>query len=62
MEIYKNSYTEKEDKILWALHEIRHKLHNERKNKTIAEINSEALEIYSNWQKERDKIGAETKY
>jgi hypothetical protein len=30
MEIYKNSYTENEDKILWALHEIRHELHKER--------------------------------
>lgn len=54
MEIYKNSYTENEDKILWALHEIRHELHEERRNKTIEEINREALKIYSDWKNERD--------
>lgn len=53
MEIYKNNYSENEDKILWALHEIRHELHKERKNKTIEEINREALKIYSDWQNER---------
>jgi hypothetical protein len=55
MEIYKNSYTEKEDKMLWALHEIRHKLNIERRDKTIDEINKEALKIYSDWQTERNK-------
>ncbi len=54
MEIYKNSYTENEDKIMWALHEIRHELHKERRNKTIDEINSEAFRIYSDWQNERN--------
>ena len=54
MENYKNSYTENEDKILWALHEIRHELHEERRNKTIEEINREALQIYSGWRNERD--------
>lgn len=54
MGIYKNSYTENEDRILWALHEIRHELHEERKNKTIDEINREALRIYSGWRNERD--------
>jgi len=54
MEIYQNSYTENEDRILWALHEIRHRLHEERRNKTIDEINREALKIYSDWQNERD--------
>ena len=51
METYKNSYTENEDKMLWELHEIRHKLHKERKNKTIEEINRDALIKYSEWQK-----------
>ncbi len=55
MEIYNNSYAESEDRILWALHEIRHKLHKERRNKTIEEINREALEIYSDWRNERIK-------
>lgn len=51
MEIYKNSYTEKEDNMLWELHEIRHKLHNERINKTIEVINKEAMKKYSEWLK-----------
>ncbi len=57
MEIYNNSYTETEDKMLWELHEIRHKLHRERKNKTIEEINRDALKKYSEWQKEAEKKG-----
>jgi len=60
MEIYKNSYTENEDRILWALHEIRHELHEERRNKTIDQINSEALKIYSDWQNERNDRTAVT--
>ncbi len=54
METYKNSYTENEDRALWELHQIRHRLHKERKNKTIEEINKEALKKYSDWRKERD--------
>ncbi len=57
MEIYNNSYTETEDRMLWELHEIRHKLHRKRKNKTIEEINREALKKYSEWQKEAGKKG-----
>ncbi|MBF0120387.1 MAG: hypothetical protein HQK79_16245 [Desulfobacterales bacterium] len=59
MEIYENSYTEKEDKMMWEIHEIRHKLHIKRKNKTIEQINKEALEKYSKWLSEirnRDEI------
>jgi len=52
METYRNSYTEHEDKMLWELHEIRHRLHKERKNKTIEEINRDALKKYSEWLKE----------
>ena len=54
MGTYKNSYKKEEDRVLWELHEIRHKLHKRRKNKTIKQINSEALKKYSNWQKERE--------
>ncbi len=53
METYKNSYTENEDKVLWELHEIRHKLHKRKKNKTVEEINSEALKKYADWKKEK---------
>lgn len=55
MEIYKNCYTENEDKTLWELHEIRHELHKEIKDKTIEEINSEALKKYLSWQKQKGK-------
>ena len=55
METYKNSYTKDEDRLLWELHEIRHKLHKRKKNKTIEEINREAFQKYYNWQKERKK-------
>ena len=54
METYKNSYNKKEDHALWELHEIRHKLHKKRKNKTIDEINKEGLKRYAEWQKERE--------
>ena len=56
METYENSYTESEDQMLWELHEIRHKLHKERKNKTIEEINRAALKKYFEWQKEAERI------
>ncbi len=55
METYKNDYSKKEDYTLWELHEIRHKLHQERRNKTIEEINKEAMRKYSDWQKEREE-------
>ena len=61
METYKNSYTEKEDQVLWELHEIRHKLHKRRKNSTIEEINREALKRYAEWQKERELKGGDKK-
>ena len=54
MEIYNNNYTENEDKTLWELHEIRHKLHQERKTRTIEEVNKEALRKYLEWKKQRD--------
>ena len=56
METYKNGYTKDEDCFLWELHEIRHKLHQRRKNKTIDEINREAFKKYTNWQIEREKM------
>jgi hypothetical protein len=52
MKIYKNSYTKDEDYMLWELHEIRHKLHESRKTKTIDQINEEALKNIANWQEE----------
>lgn len=45
MGIYKNDYTKEEDEVLWELHEIRHKLHEENKAKSIEEINRESLKF-----------------
>jgi antitoxin component HigA of HigAB toxin-antitoxin module len=54
METYNNSYKKNEDQMMWELHEIRHKLHKDRKNKSIEEINRVALQNYAEWQKETD--------
>ena len=56
METYNNSYNENEDYMMWEIHEIRHKLHKERKNKSLEEINREALNKFSQWQKETDAV------
>ena len=53
METYKNDYTKEEDKMLWELHEIRHFLHDELKNKSIKEINQESFELLKKWKKRR---------
>ena len=51
METYKNSYDKNEDTMLWELHEIRHELHKEISQKTVEEINREALRKFKQWQK-----------
>jgi hypothetical protein len=50
METYKNSYSVKEDEVLWELHEIRHMLHEELKEKPLAEINRVAREDFESWK------------
>lgn len=50
METYKNSYDEYEDMMLWELHEIRHELHKEIRQKSIKEINRDAHKIFKQWQ------------
>ncbi|MCK5027718.1 MAG: hypothetical protein KAS07_04830 [Candidatus Pacebacteria bacterium] len=52
MGTYKNDYKKEEDEILWELHEIRRKLHKDLKNKTVEQINNEALKKYSEWKKQ----------
>ena len=52
METYKNDYTKEEDEMLWELHEIRHKLAKEMENKTIDEINRDALKKWEEWKRE----------
>lgn len=53
MATYKNSYSKQEDSLLWEIHEIRHRLHKLRKEKSIQEINCEAITKFHNWKKER---------
>jgi hypothetical protein len=55
MGTYKNDYSKKEDVVLWELHEIRHKLADEHKGKSLEEINKSAQEILKEW-KARKKI------
>jgi len=56
MGIYKNDFTKEEDEMLWEIHEIRRKLNKELKNKSIDQINKEALEKYSLWKKQAEEI------
>lgn len=53
MGTYKNDYTKEEDRMLWELHEIRHSLHDELKNKSIKEINQESFELLKKWKEKR---------
>ncbi len=54
METYKNDYTPEEDYMLWELHEIRHALHQELSQKTIQQINADALRKYREWQQTQE--------
>ncbi|MCP4403771.1 MAG: hypothetical protein GY801_41505 [bacterium] len=54
METYKNDYTATEDRLLWELHEIRHALHQEFKEKTLEQINADGLKTYQEWKKQRN--------
>ncbi len=49
METYNNDYTPQEDHLLWELHEIRHALHRELSQKTIQQVNTDALRKYRDW-------------
>jgi len=55
METYENSYSKNEDYTLWELHEIRHRLHETRKKKSVKQINEEALKKFSEWKEERKR-------
>ena len=56
METYKNSYTVKEDEALWELHEIRHELHEELKNKPLDEINRAARDTFERWKSDKKHL------
>jgi hypothetical protein len=56
METYKNDYTKEEDEALWEIHEIRRKLNKDLNSKSIDQINKDALEKYSQWKKQANKI------
>jgi len=51
MVTYKNDYTKNEDHTLWELHEIRHKLHQKRRKKSLEKINQEAFNKFATWKK-----------
>ena len=53
MATYNNGYTKSEDFTLWELHEIRHRLHEARKKKSIEDINREAFVKFAKWKQER---------
>ncbi len=51
METYRNEFKKNDDETLWELHEIRHSLYNDKKNKTITEINKNAKKKFKIWKK-----------
>ena len=56
MGTYKNDYNKNEDYMMWELHEIRHKIHEEYKNKSYKERNKRGLELYNKWFKQPKTI------
>ncbi len=54
METYKNSYTKKEDPLLWELHEIRHLL--SEKHQGASAINQSALDIIKRYNLKHLKV------
>lgn len=56
MGTYKNDYTKDEDEALWEIHEIRKKLNKDLKNKSVEEINNDALEKFAEWKRHAEKI------
>ena len=57
MGTYKNDYSKEEDKLLWEIHEIRHKLSEEYKHLSIDEINERANAFWEEIKKRNlDKI------
>jgi len=53
MEIYKNDYSKNEDEMMWELHEIRHKLWDDIKDKELEEINNYSHNLLEKWKKDR---------
>lgn len=51
METYRNEFDKIEDPMMWELHEIRNKLHQEIENRTIEEINTEGTSILDSIRK-----------
>ena len=56
MGTYKNDYSKEEDEALWELHEIRRKLIKDVKNKSVEEINNDALDKFAEWKRQSGKI------
>ena len=55
METYINRYSVEEDEVLWELHEIRHSLHEDLKERPLAEINRAARDIFEGWKCSRNE-------
>ena len=56
MGTYKNDYTKEEDEALWEHHEIRRTLNRDLKNKSVEEINKDALQKFEEWKRQAEKI------
>ncbi len=54
MVIYRNDYNKKTDKMMWELHDIRHKMQKEGLSPT--KINNNAQKIINNWAKKRKNV------
>ncbi len=51
MGTYKNDFEKEKDKMLWELHEIRHRLSEEHKSMSIEDINKRANEYWKKVKK-----------
>ena len=59
MEIYKNDYTKEEDQMLWEIHEIRHRLQEEYKGKSVKEINDIGMKILEEWKSQYQLVNSD---
>lgn len=55
MQTYKNSYSVKEDEVLWELHEIRREIHVDLQKRPLEEINRAARDMFASWKYGKDK-------
>jgi hypothetical protein len=51
METYETAYQREEDELLWEIHEIRKKNHDEKPDRKLTEINHESRQIFESWKR-----------